>query len=280
MSRHLLAPYALKWNPFAPEVPVEALLSTPRIESFGQRVEHLVREGGFAAALGPCGTGKSVALRLLQRRLSGLRDVVVGSLTRPQCSVPDLYRELGHLFSASLTPHNRWACSKVLRERWVAHVESALFRPVLLIDEAQELKPAAVSELRLLMTKDLDSCALLTVVLAGDDRLKERLAEPDMLPVRSRLRVRLPLEESSREEMLACLRHGLAAAGNSKLMTDELVAALVDHAAGNLRALMQSADELLQAGLERDGCPLDEKLFFEVFAIPQPVPKRAAGSRR
>lgn len=280
MNRQLLAPYGLKWNPFAPEIPVEALLATPRVESFGARVEHLVREGGFAAVLGPCGTGKSVALRLLQKRLTGLRDVVVGTLVRPQCSVPDLYRELGHLFSVPLTPHNRWACSKVLRERWIAHVESALFRPVLLIDEAQELKSAAVSELRLLMSKDLDSCALLTIVLAGDERLSERLSEPDMLPVRSRLRVRLSLEESSREELLACLKHSLAAAGNAKLMTEELMAALADHAGGNLRALMQSADELLHAGLERDGCALDEKLFFAVFQVPQQAPKRAAGSRR
>ena len=101
MNRQLLAPYALKWNPFAPDVPVEALLSTSRIESFSTRVEHLVREGGFAAALGPPGAGKSVALRLLQKRLSGMRDVVVGALTRPQCSVPDLYRELGELFHGS-----------------------------------------------------------------------------------------------------------------------------------------------------------------------------------
>jgi general secretion pathway protein A len=270
----------LKWNPFAPEVPVEALLPTPRVESFALRVDRLVRDGGFAAAIGPCGTGKSAALRLLSRRLSGLRDVVVGTLTRPQCSVPDLYRELAHLFGVSITPHNRWVSAKVLRERWVAHLESALYRAVVIIDEAQELKSAAVSELRLLMSKDLDSCMLLTVVLAGDERLTERLGEPDMLPVRSRLRVRLALDDNSRDELLACLKHSVAAAGNPALMTSELMAALVDHAGGNLRALMQSADELLQAGLERDARPLDEKLFFEVFAVPQPQPKRAAGGRR
>jgi len=279
MNRQLLAPYALKWNPFAPDVPVEALLATSRLQSFSLRVEHLVREGGFAAVLGPPGAGKSVALRLLQRRLAGLRDVVVGALTRPQCSVPDLYRELGHLFQASITPHNRWACSKVLRDRWIAHLESVCFRPVLLIDEAQEMRPAAFNELRLLMSKDLDSCSLLTVVLAGDGRLSEKLAMPDLLPIKSRLRVQLSLGDSSRDELLACLAHSMDAAGNSKLLTAELCAALVDHAAGNLRALMHSAYEILQAGLERDGCPLDEKLFFELFTLPQ-QPKRAAGARR
>lgn len=280
MNRQLLAPYALKWNPFAPDVPVEALLATPRIQSFCTRVEHLVREGGFAAVLGPPGAGKSVALRLLQKRLSTLRDVVVGTLTRPQCSVPDLYRELGFLFQAPLTPHNRWASSKVLRERWIAHVESVCLRPVLLIDEAQEMRSAAFNELRLLMSKDLDSCSLLTVVLAGDSRLQEKLATPDLLPIKSRLRVQLALGDSSRDEMLACLKHAMDAAGNPRLLTPELAAALVDHAAGNLRALMLSADEILQAGLERDGCPLDEKLFFEVFALPQQPQKRAAGGRR
>ena len=44
-----LALYGLKWNPFSPELPVEALLVSRRIESFCWRVEHaLVREGGFA----------------------------------------------------------------------------------------------------------------------------------------------------------------------------------------------------------------------------------------
>ena len=279
MNRQL-APYGLKWNPFAPDVPVEALLSTPRLESFSTRVEHLVREGGFAAAFGPPGAGKSVALRLLEKRLSGLRDVAVGALTRPQCSVPDLYRELGHLFQAPITPHNRWACAKVLRERWIALLENVCFRPVLLVDEAQEMRTAAFNELRLLMSKDLDSCSLLTVVLAGDGRLQEKLTTPDLLPIKSRLRVHLALGDCSRDELHACLKHSLEAAGNPKLLTGELAAALVDHAAGNLRALMHSADEILQAGLERDGRALDEKLFFEVFAVPQQAPKRAAGGHR
>jgi hypothetical protein len=49
MTKTLLQLYGLKWNPFAPDVPTEALLTTPRIESFGWRIEHLAREGGFAA---------------------------------------------------------------------------------------------------------------------------------------------------------------------------------------------------------------------------------------
>jgi len=68
VNKKLLALYGLKWNPFAPDVPAEALHITPRIESFCWRVEQLAREGGFALVSGGPGTGKSVTLRILCER--------------------------------------------------------------------------------------------------------------------------------------------------------------------------------------------------------------------
>ena len=71
MNPKLLSLHGLKWNPFSPDVPTEALLVTPRLDHFGWRVEHLAREGGFALITGEPGLGKSVALRLLAERLAG-----------------------------------------------------------------------------------------------------------------------------------------------------------------------------------------------------------------
>jgi len=279
MNRKLLAPYGLKFNPFAQEIPVEALQATPRIESFGLRLERQASEGGFALVVGPPGSGKSSALRLLEKRLAALPDVTVGILSRPQCGIADLYRELGHLFGVKLAPHNRWAGAKVLRELWQAHIETSLIRPVLLVDEAQELQAATLTELRLLASKDLDSCPLLTIVLCGDSRLLDKLKVPDLLPVASRIRGRLVLDEVPRDERIACVRHALAAAGNPKLMTANLIATLCDHSPGDLRSVMNTADEILQAGLERDGCPLDEKLFLEIFSSTAGAKQPKAGRR-
>jgi type II secretory pathway predicted ATPase ExeA len=281
MTTKLLALYGLKWNPFAPDVPTEALRLTPRVENFCWRVETLAREGGFALVAGEPGVGKSVALRLLVERLAALRDVKVALLSRPQAGVADFYRELGDLFGVPLAPHNRWAGAKALREKWQGHLDAALFRPVLVVDEAQEMQAAVLNELRLLSSTRLDSHVLLTAVLAGDGRLLQHLRADDLLPLGSRVRVKLLLERAAPAELEELLRHALAKAGAPKLMTAELITTLCEHAAGNARALMTMAGELLAEGAKREARQLDEQLYLEVFAVPPPAATKAAtGGRR
>jgi type II secretory pathway predicted ATPase ExeA len=280
VNNKILALYGLKWNPFTPNVPTEALHVTPRLESFCWRVQQLAADGGFALVTGAPGCGKSAALRILAASLGTQRDVTVGVVSRPQANIADFYREIGELFGVELRPHNRFAGAKILRQRWQSHIQGTLSRPVLVVDEAQEMQTAVLAELRLLASTDLDSNILLTVVLAGDGRLAERLRAEDFLPLASRVRVRLPIERATPQDLQACLSHALRQAGAPTLMTQEVIAAICDHAQGNPRALMIMAAELLEAAAQRDACQIDETLFFEICAVPATSQTKAAIRRR
>ena len=208
MNQKLLALYGLKWNPFSPELPSEAIYVPPKIENFCWRIEHAqIREGGFAMIHGDPGSGKRIVLRLLAERLKRLPDITVGAVNHPQSNMADFYRELGDIFGVPLRPSNRWGGFKALRERWFAHLESSRCRPVLLIDEAQEMTPQVLSELRLLASARFDSQPLLCIVIAGDARLIEKLRREELIPLGSRIRTRLATEFASRDELLTCIEH-------------------------------------------------------------------------
>ena len=276
----LLSLYGLKWNPFGSGVPVEGLYCSPRLEAFIRRAEVYLREGGFAMLTGGPGQGKSWALRIVDDRLSRLRDVVVRSIDHPQSGVSDFYRELGDLFDVALAPRNRWGGFKAIRDKWKTYVESTLIRPVLVIDEAQEMTTAVLNEIRILSSTDYDSHTLLFVILAGDARLKNKLKEEDLLPLKSRIRTHMELDPATPSELSDVLRHLISAAGNAQLMTPAVVTALAEHAGGNYRTLTGMANELLMTAAERDARQIDEKLFFEVFALSPEQPPAQKAKRR
>ena len=275
MTTRLLALHGLKFNPFTSDIPTEALHEHPALTNFCWRIEHaFIREGGFALISGDPGTGKSVALRILAARLVQIRDVQVGILTHPSAKLADFYRELGDIFGVSLNVNNRWNSFKQLRERWLHHLETTLHRPVLFVDEAQEVPACVLNELRFLTSTQFDSRLLLSVVLAGDQRFNDKLRCDELLPLGSRIRVRLNAEYASTEQLLASLKHVLIAAGNPALMSQELMQTLCEHSVGNYRVLCSMAGELLARAVQQERTQLDEKLYFECFSTPLPANKR------
>ncbi len=140
--------------------------------------------------------------------------------------------------------------------------------------------PKTLLELRLLATTRFDSRPLLAVVLAGDGRLSDALAREDLLPLGTRMRVRLSLDYAAREELAACLDHLLASAGNPALMSASLKQTLCERAGGNFRVLTNLASQLLTAAMQRELTALDDKLYLELFAAPASAAKAAARDGR
>ena len=266
-DKRLLAYYGLKYNPFLPDIPVDSLWHPPQTDAFIFRLENMTMNGGFALIAGEPGLGKSKALQTIAHQFNKLDEVVVGVMERPQSSVADFYREMGALFGVNLSPANRYGGFKDLRERWKNHIKTTLFRPVLLIDEAQEMLTGCLNELRLLNSMDFDSQNLLTTIICGDTRLPERFRTSALVALGSRIQSRLKFEPYSREELLDYIEHCLNQAGAPQLMTKPLIKALIEHCTGNLRVLNNMAAELLEVGVQKELSQLDEKLFIEIFSL-------------
>lgn len=265
-----LARFSLAYHPFAPATPPQACHLTPDMQHFLQRCQHLVSQGGFALICGDSGTGKSALLRCLHARLSEQDDLALGILSRPQASLADFYRELGAIFQVNLTPHNRWAGAKVLRDRWQHHWSTSHHRPVLFLDEAQDMHDKVLNELRLLTTAELDAASLLSVIMAGDARLQEKLQARDLVPLASRIRVRYRTATATPVELHQLLDHLLHQAGSPDLMTPGLKDTCIEHACGNRRVLINLGDQLLEAALADPECSLlDERLFTRVVKPTQ-----------
>lgn len=262
--------YGLKYNPFLPALPPEALFTLPNVDAFYHRVESMAAYGGFALITGDPGLGKSKTLQLIAHRLEQIPDLTVRLMQRPQSTISDFYRELGELFNAALSPSNRYGSFKALRTRWISHCRSSLLRPVLLIDEAQLVSADCLTELRMLQSDHFDSQSLLFTILCGDGQLPERFRSADLLALGSRIGPRLPLSPLPPDILQQYLNFALDQAGCPHLMTPELIVTLTAQAANNMRVLNHMAAELLNAAVERNLPRIDENLFFELFSPTGP----------
>ena len=114
----------------------------------------------------------------------------------------------------------------------------------------------------------------LALFLAGDQRLNDKLRRDELVPLGSRIRVRLNTEYASAEQLQQSLQHILSHAGNPNLMTAELMKTLCEHSMGNYRVLYNLAGDLLAAAAQKEQAQLDEKLYFDCFAVSKPSNKR------
>jgi len=230
-----VAYFSLREPPFsiAPD-PAYLYMSARHQEALGHLLYGTGQYGGFVQLTGEVGTGKTTIVRtLLAQKLD---DVDVAMIHNPRQSeiefIESICDELGVRY-----PHTGTATLKQRVDALNAHllqVHAAGRRTVLIIDEAQNLSPQVLEQVRLLTNLETDKEKLLRIMLVGQPELAELLARPDLRQLASRITARyhlLPLSEAETREYIS---HRLRVAGGSVDIIPAAAARAIHRHAGGI----------------------------------------------
>jgi len=186
-------------------------------ERHGEALAHLVygvtESGGFIQLTGEVGTGKTTLVRsLLLNRMPDNADVAV--VLNPQLSVIEFLATICEELHIEVL-HNKGSV-KALTDALNRHLlkaHAAGRRTILIVDEAQNLAPAVLEQVRLLTNLETAKQKLLQIILIGQPELRELLARNDLRQLAQRITGRYHLEPLTSEETSSYIEHRLKVAG-------------------------------------------------------------------
>ncbi len=171
----------------------------------------LYRAEGFVLVTGRPGTGKTTLVNDLLATLPN-KEVVAGTLVSTQLEAEDLLLMAGHAFGLEFDSPQKALVLQQLIEYFNEQHRKGV-RTLLIIDEAQDLAPSALEELRLLTNLQYQGAPLLQIALLGQDALRDIVRTPEMEQVHQRLIASWQLEPLTPEETVGYVRHRLEHAG-------------------------------------------------------------------
>ena len=242
----LRSAFGFHTTPFTREIRTQDHLAFPFFDEALNGLKRCVEARHSGALIAPAGTGKTALLRRLTAVLPEAR-FQVRYVKVTDLSKRDLCREIAAACGATSAGGYSFLV-RSLQERFEHSLHSDGRRPVILLDEAQDLRRDSFPLVRLLTNFEMDSRLVLSLVLCGQPQLKVVLGRDDQESVARRIHHYASLRLLSRDELFEYIRHRCAIAGCKKLPFDEAaLEALFDISRGNLRA----TDALALTALER-----------------------------
>jgi len=208
--------FGLGEKPFAitPD-PRYLFMSERHAEALAHLLYGINEAGGFIQLTGEVGTGKTTVVRSLLERMPGHADVAV--ILNPQLTpvefVLTICEELG-IFMRDDDASSIKDLVDLLNKRLLeAHAKGR--RVVVIVDEAQNLTPETLEQVRLLTNLETASQKLLQIILIGQPELREVLARVELRQLAQRITGRYHLDPLSRAESAAYVTHRLKVAGSA-----------------------------------------------------------------
>jgi general secretion pathway protein A len=180
-------------------------------EAFALLLYGINKRFGFIELIGEVGTGKTTVLRTLLGQLDE-EHYRTALIFNPTLSAVDLMRAINREFGISAGSGN---VAELLAEldQFLLREHAAGRTVVLVVDEAQNLAPDVLEQIRLISNLETETDKLIQIVLAGQPELARLLERPELRQINQRIALRYRLRPLDREDSRTYIEHRLAVAG-------------------------------------------------------------------
>lgn len=243
--KDILGSYGFRTLPFTREIEVKDLFSLAFLKDALSALLSVLNNRLCAAVVGPAGTGKTVLVRQLCKELPEAR-YKVHYVKVTSLSKRDMCREICRAIGAP--PAGSFpGLLRAIQERFLSTADVDALRPVLVLDEAHDLRPEVLAMLRVLSNFDMDSRLIVSIILVGQTRLLEILSRYDLEDVTRRISHYEQLRPLTRDQSNDYIKHRCNIAGARKFPFDsDALTAIFEIARGNFRATDQLALKSLE----------------------------------
>ncbi|MBI2441870.1 MAG: AAA family ATPase [Lentisphaerae bacterium] len=216
-------------------------------EAFDHLIYGIEHRKGFIKLTGEVGSGKTTICRAVLSTLSP--NVKTSLVLNPWLTENQLLRAILKDFGLTVKSRDRLSCLETLNTFLLEQLHQNN-NVALIIDEAQDLTPAVLEQIRLLSNLETDQHKLLQIVLCGQPELRQRLAAPELRQLRQRITVRYHLFPLTEAELKQYIEHRLKLAGwpGGELFSNEAVHRVYNYSRGIPRLINAVCDVTLLAG--------------------------------
>jgi putative secretion ATPase (PEP-CTERM system associated) len=195
----------------------------------------LANQAGFTVISGEIGAGKTTLIRYLLNRVG--RDINVGLITNTHRSLGELLHWVLLAFGLPHAGQDKIAMYHTFVNYLIAEYGKNR-RTVLIVDEAQNLGPETLEELRMLSNINADKDQVLQVFLVGQPGLRDLLRRPDLEQFAQRISADFHLEPLGLDETRGYIRHRVTVAGGDGALFDDAACETVYRESGGVPRLI------------------------------------------
>ena len=255
-----LAYYNLRESPFniTPD-PRFLFFSNQHQEAFNHLLYGVRERKGFIELTGEVGAGKTTICRKLLEELGA--NCRTALILNPCLTAHQLLKAVVHELGLKVHGIDRLAYIEALNEFVLAEANQGR-TVVLVIDEAQNLSPELLEQVRLLSNLETDNQKLMQIILMGQPELRDKLGRPELRQLHQRITVRYHLGPLDFDETGHYINHRLNLAGaNGKPRFDADATRLVYNYSGGIPRLINAlCDKTLLAGFVTQSDLMTKKL--------------------